>query len=233
VSDSLGGIVLAAIEAVVDEVLDTLPQGIEHCRYQESRCHDRQLRHTSRERELLTTRGAHHSANFALHAISGGRSPCAKVSENNRYLEERTLTPSIFIGNSSAAGTNSPATVATVYEEGRYTHDSSAYRGVGRQWYGKESYSPSTGNTTEMRVIVDRKHGNRLSAELYYWLGDEAIGMPADAEGFPRAPVDEGRGEVVDGKMNIRTVRRAPTPDGGRVQQNPPFIVPGRWSWWT
>jgi hypothetical protein len=164
-----------------------------------------------------------------LHAISGGRSPCARVSENNRYLEERTLTPSIFIGNSSAAGTNSPATVATVYEEGRYlpmTH--LPIEECAGQGYGKESYSPSTGNTTEMRVIVDRMHGNRLSAELYYWLGDEAIGMPADAEGFPRAPVDEGRGEVVDGKMNIRNVRRAPTPDGGRVQQNPPFIVPGR-----
>jgi hypothetical protein len=45
--------------------------------------------------------------------------------------------------------------------------------------------------------------------------------MPADAEGFPRAPVDEGIGEVVDGKMNIRTVRRAPTPDGGTSPTKP------------
>jgi hypothetical protein len=46
------------------------------------------------------------------------------------------------------------------------------------QWYGKESYSPSTRNTTEMRVIVDRMHGNRLRAEFYYWLGMRLSGCP-------------------------------------------------------
>jgi hypothetical protein len=89
------------------------------------------------------------------------------------------------------------------------------------RWYGRESYRPSTGNTTPIRVIVERRGGNRLRAEFYYWVGDEAIGMPADTEGFPRAPVDMGEGNVVDGKMRIRTERQSPTPDGGTMPTNP------------
>src|SRR4051794_25296371 len=48
--ERFGRVVLAAVEEVIDKVLNTPPHGVEQCRYQEGRSHDRQLRSASRER---------------------------------------------------------------------------------------------------------------------------------------------------------------------------------------
>jgi hypothetical protein len=88
VSDSLGGIVLAAIEEVVDEVLNTPPQGIEQCRYKESGCHDRQV------------------ASLPVSVDGNRKSPRREARIAERFLydaQETCITPSRY-------GRESPAT---------------------------------------------------------------------------------------------------------------------------